>query len=362
MDTLHLDLTLGLRSFPLELALEVERETVALVGPSGSGKTTVLRAAAGLLRPDRGRITLDGETWFDAAQHIDVPPEQRSVGYVFQDYALFPHLTVRRNVEFGGRRRTDELLRRFGIADFGAARPAVLSGGERQRVALARALAREPRVLLLDEPLAALDAHTRFRVREELQELLSELALPVLVVTHDFEDALALAGRVGVLRDGRLLQVGTPAELAAAPADPFVAALTGGNLLPGSAHRHADGLTEVVLDVGGRVYSTEPANGRVGVLVHPWEVAVARVQPNDSALNHLEGTVTALVPQGNRVRARIGPLIAELTTASAERLGLSPGSNAVASFKATATRLVPLAENRPPAATNRPDARRPLRD
>jgi molybdate transport system ATP-binding protein len=344
MDTLHLDFTLGLRSFALELALEVERETVALVGPSGAGKTTVLRAAAGLVRPAEGRIGLDGDVWFDAARGIDLAPEQRSVGYLFQDYALFPHLSVRRNIAFGGRRRADELLRRFDVAHLAHIRPAGLSGGERQRVALARALAREPRALLLDEPLSALDAHTRAGIREELQALLHELALPVLVVTHDFEDAVALADRVGVLRGGRLLQLGTPTELASAPADPFVAALTGGNLLVGRAHRRQDGLTVVDLDVGGRVYSTDAASGRVGVVVHPWEVSVARVQPEDSALNHLRGRIASLIPEGNRVRVRLGPLAAELTTASAERLALARGETAVASFKATATRLVPLPE------------------
>jgi molybdate transport system ATP-binding protein len=342
MDTLSVDLRHALRAFTLELTLELGAETVALVGPSGAGKTTVLRAVAGLLRPERGRVSLQGDVWLDTARGVDLPPDRRSVGYLFQDYALFPHLSVERNVAYGGNRRVGELLERLRISHLARAKPRELSGGERQRVALARALAREPRVLLLDEPLSALDAHTRDDVRGELQALLRDLALPTLLVTHDFEDAAALADRVGVVRDGRVVQIARPTELAAAPADPFVAALTGGNLLPGSAAPDAEGLTEVALEQGGVVYSTDRAHGRVGVVVHPWEVSVARDAPEESAMNHVRAPIRSLVPQGNRVRVLVGPVAAEVTAASAERLRLAPGEVVVASFKATATRLVPL--------------------
>src|SRR5581483_10097574 len=179
-------------------------ETVALVGPSGAGKTTVLRAIAGLVP---ARVRLGGEDW------TSLPPEERSVGLVFQDYALFPHLSVERNVAFAG--DPGDLLERLGIAHLRRARPGELSGGERQRVALARALARRPRVLLLDEPTAALDPHTRGAVRAQLRALLRELGLPTLLVTHDFEDAAALADRIGVLADGRLRQLGTARDLVA---------------------------------------------------------------------------------------------------------------------------------------------------
>ena len=227
MGLLAVELDVPLRSFQLGLSLAVGAETVAIVGPSGAGKSTVLRAIAGLLRPRAGRIALDGDAWFDSARGVDVPTEERSVGMVFQHYALFPHLTVRRNVEFGGVERAGMLLERFGIAHLADARPRQLSGGERQRVALARALARDPRVLLLDEPLSALDPHTRDGVRQELAGHLGELALPTLLVTHDVADAIALADRVGVLREGRIVQLGTPAELAADPADEFVARVFG---------------------------------------------------------------------------------------------------------------------------------------
>jgi ABC-type sulfate/molybdate transport systems ATPase subunit len=238
----------------------------------------------------------------------------------------------------------DELLERFRITHLADARPGDLSGGERQRVALARALARDPAVLLLDEPLSALDAHTRAVVRGELAELLEELRLPTLLVTHDFEDAAALAGRVGVLAEGRILQLGAAAELLAAPADGFVASFTGANLLHGTARPGSDGLTEVLLDAGGSAFSTDRAEGRVGLAVYPWEVGLARAEPVDSAVNHVRGEVRSLVVLGNRVRVRVGPLTAEVTAASAERLALAVGNPVVASFKATATRLVPLAK------------------
>ena len=310
MDTLELTVDHALRSFRLSVAEALGRETLALVGPSGAGKSSVLRAIAGLLRPERGRIALGSHAWLDTAAGIDLAPERRSVGLVFQEYALFPHLDVRRNVAFGGRERVDELLERFRISHLAQARPADLSGGERQRVALARALARDPAVLLLDEPLSALDAHTRNVVRGELAELLAELRLPTLLVTHDFDDA------------------GPAAELLAAPADAFVASFTGANLLRGTARPGADGLTEVVLDGGGSMYSADEGRGRVGLAVYPWEVSLARAESPDSAVNH--------------VRVRVGPLTAEITTGSAERLELREGDPVVASFKATASRLVPL--------------------
>jgi ABC-type sulfate/molybdate transport systems ATPase subunit len=344
MATLEADFTLPLRAFALDLALEVSR-TVALVGPSGAGKTSALRVVAGLAQPRRGRVALDGEAWLDTEFRLSLPPDRRRVGLVFQDYALFPHLSVRANVAFGARGRPVEaLLERFRIGHLASARPPELSGGERQRVALARALAHEPAVLLLDEPLAALDAHTKTEVRHELAELLRELALPTLLVTHDYEDAAALADHVGVLVEGRLRQLGTPAELVAQPRDAFVASFTGANLLRGRARRGEGALTAIRLESGDDLYSTDEAEGEVGVVVYPWEVSVARTHmPDaDSALNVVRGQVGSLVEVANRVRVRVGPLTAEVTAASAIRLGLAEGGVAYATFKATGTRLVPL--------------------
>jgi len=331
MARLLLHFGLPLRAFDLELTLPVEG-TVALVGPSGAGKTSVLRVVAGLLEPARGGVSLDGRSW------NGVPPERRRVGFVFQDYALFPHLSVRANVAFAG--PVGDLLERFGIAHLAAARPRELSGGERQRVALARAVARGPEVLLLDEPLAALDAHTKAEVRSELRELLRELALPTLLVTHDYEDAAALAGEVGVLVDGRLRQVATPAELVARPADAFVASFTGANLLRGRARRGE--LTEVTLEGGDLLFSTDDAEGEVGVVVYPWDISLARSHGDDSAQNVIRGEIGSVFEIGNRVRVRIGPVTAEVTASSAERLQLARGGVAYATFKATGTRLVPL--------------------
>lgn len=203
MEPLSVDIALPLRSFDLRVALHVESETLAVVGPSGAGKTTLLRAIAGLVRPSEGSIRLGKQVWFDGS--VDLAPEQRSVGLVFQDHALFPHMSVEQNVGYGGTNGVPELLASFGIAHLAGVRPDKLSGGERQRVALARALARQPQVLLLDEPLAALDSVTRGRVRGELAELLAEIRLPTLLVTHDREDAGMLADRTVTLEDGHLI-------------------------------------------------------------------------------------------------------------------------------------------------------------
>jgi molybdate transport system ATP-binding protein len=339
MVPLRLDFSLPLRSFDVELALDVGAETVALVGPSGAGKTSVLRAIAGLTRPTRGVIACGDETWFDAGSGVDVRVEDRSVGYVFQEYALFPHLTVEQNVAFGGG-RADRLLWRLQIEHLARAKPGQLSGGERQRVAIARALARSPRVLLLDEPMAALDPHTRGSVRSELHDLLRELGFPALLVTHDFEDAAALADRVGVLAEGKLRQVGTPQDLLGSPADPFVARLAGANVLSGVAAGMANGITGVLLDAGPTIFAADAGSGRTDVVVYPWDVSLAREAPEDSALNHVRDEIVSLTPLGNRARVRLKLLTAEVTTASIERLELRPGDPVVASFKATQARLL----------------------
>lgn len=339
---LGITITVPLRAFSLDLALSVGGEVVALVGPSGAGKTTVLRAVAGLAPGARGRITAGDEVWLDSEAGVDLSPEDRAVGFLFQDLALFPHMTVAENVGFADPRRAADLLERFGIAHLARARPAGLSGGERRRVALARSLARAPRALLLDEPTAGLDVRAAAAIRAELREHTRAAGVPTLLVTHDFHEAAALADRVGVIVEGRLLQEGRPEELVAAPRDPFVASLAGGNVLPGTARPGPDGLTLVALDAGGEVRCADPGAGRVGVVVRPEEVAVARARVDDSALNQLEGEVGAIVPLGNRVRVSVGPVVAEVTAASADRLGLARGGRAVAAFKATGARLVAL--------------------
>jgi len=332
-----------LRSFDLELTLEVD-STIAVVGPSGAGKTTLLRAIAGLVKPEAGRIAAGDHLWFDAARDVCLAPDEREVGLVFQDYALFPHMTVRQNIEYARRRRADEYLERFRIAALADVKPPSLSGGERQRVALARALARDPRVLLLDEPISALDAHTKAAVRAELHELLAGLEIPALLVTHDFEDAAALAGEVSVIVDGRVRQAGTPAELVARPADAFVASFTGANLLRGTAEPSANGSTRVRLEDGTTVVTADTAAGAVILAVYPWDITVGSAPPSDSAMNVIGGTVRSVAEFGNRVRVAIGPVTAEITAESLERLALRPGRVAFAAFKATGTRVVSQAD------------------
>ena len=344
---LEIDLTLPRRSFRLQLQLQVGAETLAAVGPSGAGKSTLLRAIAGLERPDAGRIALGDEVWFDSSRGVSLPPDRRSVGLVFQDYALFPHLSVRQNVAFGGRARVGELLERLRIDHIAASLPRELSGGERQRVALARALSRAPRVLLLDEPMAALDAHTRATVRAELRSLLTELGLPTLLVSHDFDDASALAERVVVIESGRIAQIGTPGELIARPASAFVASLTGANLVEGEGVLNGSDLCAIHLADGTVLRSVDRLAGRVGVVVQPSDVSVALVAQAGSTTNQLRSQIASIVRLGSRARVQVGPLTAEITTESVDRLALVEGQWAVASFKAVATRLVPLEASLP---------------
>lgn len=309
METLHADFDLALRDFELSVDLAIGAETLALVGPSGAGKTTVLRAIAGLLRPSRGRVALGGERWFDRDARVDVAPERRTVGYVFQDYALFPHLTVEQNVRFAeAGPDVRGLLERFGVAHLAGERPGAISGGERQRVALARALARSPSVLLLDEPLAALDTRTRAQVRGELQTLLPELGLPTVLVTHDFDDAASLGDRIGVLQRGKIRQLGTPAQLLGMPADAFVAGFTGANLLGGVAESVEGGRTRVTLDAGGTALVRGTYSGRVDLAIHPWEFGLTG-GPSSAVISSV---VTGVQPHGDGLRVRCGELTADV--------------------------------------------------
>jgi molybdate transport system ATP-binding protein len=336
-------------SIGLKAAFEVAPGTcLALAGPSGAGKTTALRALAGLVRPGRGRIACADDVWLDTAAGIDRPPEQRGVGMVFQDHALFPHLRAWANVAYALRgsraeRRSaaEALLERVGLRERSEARPADLSGGERQRVALARALARNPAVLLLDEPLAALDARTKAAAAALLASTLRDTGVPTVLVTHDFVQAAQLAGRVAVIADGRIVQTGTPSELAAAPANGFVADFTGAVVLTGTAEG-----SFVTLDHGAGVHTATPAHGAVAVTVHPWDIVLADpdTPPYGSARNRLPATVSSVTAIGERVRVGLDagqPLVAEVTPDAAAQLRLQPGRPVLAVFKASAARVVP---------------------
>jgi molybdate transport system ATP-binding protein len=347
---LEVELRHRLTRLDLDVSFSVGHGILALVGPSGAGKSTILRMIAGLVRPDQGRVVHGARVLLDTATGVDVAPEERHVGLVYQDGALFPFMTVAANVAYGARgdrrskhARARETLERFGIEGLASARPGDLSGGERQRVALARVVASEPAVLLLDEPLSALDAVTRSEVAAELEARLADLGLPTILVSHDYGDVLGLADEVAVLQDGRIVQSGRPAELAEAPESDFVASLAGVNYFVGTASR-SDHLTRVRADGWtSAVWSADAVDGTVGVAVYPWDVSLSVAAPQGSALNAIAGVVRRVSLIGNRARVSLDStpsIVAEVTEESVRNLGLRAGSPIVASWKATATRLV----------------------
>ncbi len=352
-------LTARAGSLALDAALTAQPgRPVALIGANGAGKTTLLRCLAGLHRPDSGCIALDGDTWFDSARGVDRPPHRRDVGVVPQHGMLFPHLDVEANVAYGlraarprasrdeVRRRTGNALERFGLLPLARRRPDGLSGGERQRVALARALALDPTLLLLDEPLSALDAASRTAVRASLRELLRDRAATTVLVTHDARDALELAADAVVLEAGRVVQAGTPAELAQRPRSAPVAGLMGQNWLPGTAVACEGALWTVeagdLCIVAVADPSEPPALGAPAyVLVDPRDVTLHREPPEGSAQNALRAGVSGVVDIGGPLRVTLAsrpPLVVEITPRAAAALHVEPGATVWASFKATAAR------------------------
>ncbi len=344
--TLAADLAARAGAFTVRAALDAgDGEVVAVVGPNGAGKSTLLRALAGLA-PATGRVAVDG---VDVAA---LPPHRRRTGYVPQDGALFPHLSARDNVAFGPRRQgadraaarrtAQEWLERLGVADLAGRRPAALSGGQAQRVALARALAVRPRVLLLDEPLAALDTATRADVRRVLHEHLRTYDGSTLLVTHDPLDAVSLADRLVVVEHGAVVQDGSPTDVTRAPRSAWVARLLGANAWRG---RLRDGVLAVA--DGGTVVGADPAvpDGEGLAVVPPHAVTLHRHRPEGSARNLWEGRVRELTLAGGRVRVGVDatpPVVAEVTPASAAELGLREGVPVWVSVKATEVTLVSL--------------------
>jgi molybdate transport system ATP-binding protein len=351
---LRAEAQLRLGQLELDVALTAAAgECLAVAGPSGAGKSTILRIVAGLARPDRGMVRCGDAVWLDTARGVNLAPEARRCGYLFQDYALFDHLAAWQNVAYGlrelprreRRHRAETLLDRFGLLAHASDRPHTLSGGERQRVALARALARDPFALLLDEPLSALDVRTRSSAGRELASVLRSAGVPAILVTHDFAEAALLGDRVAVIDHGRVVQEGTPAELAASPASAFVADLTGAVVLLGVAREEGRDRTVVELEGGGRVTSTDEASGPVAVSVFPWEIVIepAGAVAVGSARNRLDAEVVSTTTVGGRVRVGLDagqPLVAEVTEAAARELELQAGARVVATWKASATRLV----------------------
>jgi molybdate transport system ATP-binding protein len=336
-----------LRLGDIDLDVEVEvadGEVVAVLGPNGAGKTTLLRAVAGLVPLDAGRVAVDGRVLDDPTAGTFVPTADRPIGVVFQDYLLFPRMTALDNVAFGlqargvgkaaARERAAALLDRVGLAGQARSRPRALSGGQAQRVALARALATEPRVLLLDEPLAALDASARLHVRAELRRQLASFPGARLLVTHDPVDALVLADRLVVVEAGRVTQRGTTRDVARRPRTPYIAELVGVNLLTGTG----GGPKVVRLDGGADLVVADPVPaGPVAVAVRPRAVTVHRTRPEGSARNAWPATVVDLQADHDRVRVQLAgqvTVVAEVTAAAVADLGMAPGVAVWASVKA----------------------------
>jgi molybdate transport system ATP-binding protein len=350
---LELEVAKRFDEFELDAALSVPAgSTLVVVGESGAGKTTLLRLLAGLDHPDQGRIALGGDVYFDGARRVAVPPWQREVGFVPQDYALFPHLTVFENVAFGLRaqgtaraiaqRQVKQALEQVGIEGFAHRHPGELSGGQQQRAALARALVLEPKLLLLDEPLSALDLRNRQEMRAELRRTLTGLRCVTLYVTHTPTEALTLGDQLAVMEHGRLTQVGDRQDLLRRPRSPYVAAFLGVNLFHGRVlERIAGGLARVGTAAGDLWVVDPGGDGDVFVTVNPREITLYRDRPSGSAQNTFYGSVRELIPEppnGERVRVTLHtrpPLVAEVTSQAVVALTLREGEPVWAAFKAT---------------------------
>ena len=344
--TLNVALTHAFAGFTLDAAFEAPAGITALFGRSGSGKTSVVNAVAGLLRPDRGRVALNGMVMQDSDARVWLPAHRRRIGYVFQEPRLFPHLSVADNLTYGRRfapaapghdpqAEFDRIVALLGIAALLPRRPGALSGGEAARVAIGRALLSRPRLLLLDEPLAALDAARRAEILPYLERLRDEAGVPILHVSHSLPEVARLANTIVVMEDGRVVRAGPAADLLA---DPDSARLLGlrdaGAILPARvvAH-HADGLSELAIS-GGRLFLPRVTGARgdhMRVRIPAQDVILSRARPRGlSALNILPATVAALTRgagPGVMVQLRVGGdmILARVTRRSAEALGLEPG-------------------------------------
>ena len=338
----------------LSFSLDAFSITV-LFGPSGSGKTTMLRCLAGLERPEEGSIRFAGAAWFDATRGIFLPPQQRGIGYLFQDYALFPHLNVARNVGYGLRgldeanrcQRVREMLDLLDLSGLDDRYPRQLSGGQQQRVALARALVRRPRLLLLDEPLSALDTPARQPLGRQLRRVLAEARVPAVLVTHDRMEALALGDRVVIVSDGRVCQSGSVQEVFHKPADPEVARIVGVDTIePATVLQVKDGLATVrVSDKKLVALAHETTSGEVYVCIHAEDVMLERTAAGQSsARNQLPGRIQSLEREGPLVRVGLDcgfSLTALVTQQACEEMGLQKDEVVTALVKAPAIHLIP---------------------
>lgn len=348
--TLSVELTHGFPGFALDVAFKAQAGVTALFGPSGSGKSTIINAVAGLLRPDRGRITSGTQVLLDTVQGITLPPHRRRVGYVFQDDRLFPHLNVRQNLAYGrwfapeaGAASFDRVVAMLDIAPLLARRPGALSGGERQRVAIGRALLANPQILLMDEPLAALDEARKAEILPYIEQLRDSTPIPILYVSHSVSEITRLAGAVVLIGAGRILRTGTVAEVFS---DPGMVTSVGlrdaGSVIPAQVTaQDDDGLTRLQTAAGPiwlpRVHAAIGAQLRVRIAAQ--DIILSNTRPEGlSALNILPATVTALrlgEGPGAIVQLRVGEdfLLARITRRSANHLALQIGSPVFAVLK-----------------------------
>ena len=348
--SLELDFRLARGALRIDAKLTVTgKATIALVGPNGAGKSSILSAVAGLLAIDEGHIALDGTTWDRGDARTMLAAELREVGFVFQDHRLFPHLDARDNVAFAlrckgvpkqsARATAEAWLQRVGLQGHERSLPAQLSGGESQRTALARALASRPRVLLLDEPLAAVDASRKTQLRRDLRAHLDAFEGPRIVVTHDAVDAFALADQVAVLENGSVVQVGTPTDICAAPRTRYVADLVGLNWLRGACKAGT-----FALDGGGQLKVAWTGEGNAIATVHPRAIALFPSRPEGSPRNVWQATVASIEPALDGLRVRLAgpvPLVAEITESARAQLSLRAGSSVWIALKATEIAVSP---------------------
>jgi molybdate transport system ATP-binding protein len=373
------DILLG--TFHLDMCFSSESgKTTVILDESGSGKSTVLRLIAGLLKPDKGHFVLDDETYVDTAQHFEVPPQERPIGYVFQEYVLFPHLSVFDNVAFGLRmqrisrqvirQRVGEALEQVHLVGYDDRRPAQLSGGQQQRVAIARALALKPQLLLLDESLAALDIQTRREVEQELRQILSKLQLTTVMVSHQYIDALLFGHQIIVLDHGKVIQQGSHLDLLLHPQSPYIAEMVGVNLLKGEvvstdaslfhtislSKSDRKGLEVIAISQDDTQHTTNlTPHQEVSVVVDPRSITLHQSKSESSAQNVFRGEIIQIVPISATfsetdkmmeglmrvsmlIDPALPPLSADITVTSSSQLELSEGKVMYASFKATETR------------------------
>lgn len=344
-------LSISLGEFSVQdVSLEIRsNEYFIILGPSGAGKTVLLETIAGIHTPDTGRIFLDGQ------EITGTEPRSRNIGMVYQDYMLFPHLTVEENIAFGLRQKkvspaeqhamVEEICTLLEIHPLAGRYPGTLSGGEQQRVALARALVLRPAVLLLDEPLSALDGRTRERMRMELSRIQRLTRTTIIQITHHFDDVFALADRVAIMREGRIVQVGETSDVFLHPADTFVAEFLGiGNIIRGNSSR-AGTIARITPGKGLEFYAASSISGEVVATLHAEDVILSSAPFASSARNCLSGTVSAIIPCGSTVRVVLDvgfPLTSLLTRESCRDLLLEPGSRVYATFKAAAVHVIPV--------------------